>query len=283
MNDRVHVPATITVGVDGTPASIAALRWAIALAERTGASIEAVMAWRYPFLATMPGLIGAVPPVADMETAALQGLDKILGSVHTEVHIEPVATMGSGSQVLIDASRGQDLLVVGRRGNGGLRGLGSTSRHCSIHAPTSVAVIPDGAEPLVSDPSVMVAVDGSPHSIDAMVWAARAFAPNAKIAVSHSHDEQMLDYHDLPEEVRDGLQSARASASPTRSTGRWFGSTRPSTSSNTCTKAIPARPSSMPHGASTCSSSVTGATQVSEGSYWARSPRMPSATPRYPW
>ncbi len=206
MNDRVHVPTSITVGVDGTPASIAALRWAIALAERTGASIEAVMAWRYPFLATMPGLIGAVPPVADMETAALQGLDKILGSVHTEVHIEPVAAMGSGSQVLIDASRGQDLLVVGRRGSGGLRGLGSTSRHCSIHAPTSVAVIPEGAEPLVADPSVMVAVDGSPHSIDAMVWAARAFAPSAKIAVSHSHDEQMLDYHDLPGEVRSGLQ-----------------------------------------------------------------------------
>jgi nucleotide-binding universal stress UspA family protein len=206
MNDRVRVPTTITVGVDGTPASLAALRWSIALAERTRGSIQAVMAWRYPFLATMPGLIGAVPPVADMETAALQGLDRILDSVHTGVPIEPVAAMGSGSQVLIDASRGQDLLVVGRRGTGSLRGLGSTSRHCAIHSSTSVAVIPEGAEPLAASPSVMVAVDGSPHSIDALVWAARAFGTDAKIGVCHSHDEQMLDYHDLPDEVRSGLR-----------------------------------------------------------------------------
>jgi nucleotide-binding universal stress UspA family protein len=206
MNDRVHVPRSITVGLDGTPASVAALRWAIALAERADASIEAVMAWRYPFLATMPGMTGAVPPAVDMETAALDGLDQILASVRTNVPIEPVAAMGSGSQVLIDASRGRDLLAVGRRGSGGLRGLGSTSRHCAIHATTSVAVIPDGADPIPATPSVMVAVDGSPHSIDALVWASRAFAPDAKISVAHSHDEQMLDYHDLPDDVRAGLR-----------------------------------------------------------------------------
>ena len=38
----------IVVGVDGSPSSMTALRWAILQAELTGCEVEAVTAWRLP-------------------------------------------------------------------------------------------------------------------------------------------------------------------------------------------------------------------------------------------
>ena len=38
----------IVVGVDGSPSSMKALRWAIGQAKLTGAEVEAVTAWSYP-------------------------------------------------------------------------------------------------------------------------------------------------------------------------------------------------------------------------------------------
>ena len=39
---------TVVVGIDGSDASIDALGWAAAQAERTGAALEAVTAWQWP-------------------------------------------------------------------------------------------------------------------------------------------------------------------------------------------------------------------------------------------
>jgi nucleotide-binding universal stress UspA family protein len=38
----------IVVGMDGSPSSKAALRWAVRQAELTGASVEAIIAWHLP-------------------------------------------------------------------------------------------------------------------------------------------------------------------------------------------------------------------------------------------
>ncbi len=38
----------IVAGVDGSPSSISALRWAIRQAGLTGAAVDAVIAWHYP-------------------------------------------------------------------------------------------------------------------------------------------------------------------------------------------------------------------------------------------
>ena len=41
----------IVAGVDGSPSSMSALRWAIRQAALTGATVDAVMAWHYPVAA----------------------------------------------------------------------------------------------------------------------------------------------------------------------------------------------------------------------------------------
>src|ERR1035441_7636168 len=68
----------IVVGVDGSPASVAALRWAVRQAELTGATVEAVTAWHYPTV-----VVGfAWAPVANMEAADLQeSAEKTLAEV----------------------------------------------------------------------------------------------------------------------------------------------------------------------------------------------------------
>jgi nucleotide-binding universal stress UspA family protein len=59
------------------------------------------------------------------------------------VKIRSVVAEGHAAQVLLDASEGAELLVVGSRGRGGFTGalLGSTSQHCAQHATCPVVVV----------------------------------------------------------------------------------------------------------------------------------------------
>ncbi|HEY6788940.1 MAG TPA: universal stress protein, partial [Trebonia sp.] len=43
-----HTGPRIVAGVDGSPSSMSALRWAVRQAALTGAAVDAVIAWCYP-------------------------------------------------------------------------------------------------------------------------------------------------------------------------------------------------------------------------------------------
>jgi nucleotide-binding universal stress UspA family protein len=62
------------------------------------------------------------------------------------VDVEWLAVPGNPSEVLIDASEGATLLVVGSRGVGGFRGLlmGSVSTQCVHHSHCPVLVVREG-------------------------------------------------------------------------------------------------------------------------------------------
>ena len=133
----------IVVGVDRSPSSEAALRWAVRHAERTGAKVEAVTVWWYP-----PGY--GLAPVSDDEVADLEGeAGKTLAEALAEVSglapdvvVYPRVVEGQAAEVLLQAARGADLLVVGSRGRGGFAAaLGSVSRYCVRHAPCPVVVV----------------------------------------------------------------------------------------------------------------------------------------------
>lgn len=133
----------IVVGVDGSAQSHQALRWAEFLAAGTGATIEAVYAWEYPVSA---GGWTAFPtdwhPDQDAEKVLTQAVDGAFGSERPRgltLHTRE----GHPVRVLVEASQGAQLLVVGSRGHGGFVGLllGSVSASCAEHAGCPVLVV----------------------------------------------------------------------------------------------------------------------------------------------
>ena len=132
------------VGVDGSVPSKAALAWAVKQARLTGATVEAVTAWE------LPATYGYPVPVPAMDYGGLAA--EVLADAIAEasspgepVKIRSTVAEGSAARVLLDASAGAELLVVGSRGHGGFVEalLGSVGQHCVHHATCPVVVIRD--------------------------------------------------------------------------------------------------------------------------------------------
>jgi nucleotide-binding universal stress UspA family protein len=140
-DDQEHQPV-IVVGIDGSAASIEALRWAGRAAHADGAKIEAVTSWEYPISYGMSGAFGDWDPAAD----AQQVVDDAIAAAFPGQQPDGIHTTireGHPAEVLITASRDAEMLVVGSRGRGGFIGLllGSVSAYCAEHAPCPVVVI----------------------------------------------------------------------------------------------------------------------------------------------
>jgi nucleotide-binding universal stress UspA family protein len=136
----------IVVGVDGSPSSMKALRWAIRQAKLTGAGVEAVTAWSYPSgYGWAPSSEGAFDFEGDAGKILVEALAEVSG-IAPDVVVEPLVVHGHAADVLVRAAKGADLLVVGSRGHGGFAGmlLGSVSQHCVQHAPCPVLILRDG-------------------------------------------------------------------------------------------------------------------------------------------
>ncbi|MGA3147498.1 MAG: universal stress protein [Acidimicrobiales bacterium] len=132
----------IVVGTDGSPASTKAVEWAARQAELTGADLEVVMTWEWP---TSYGWSLPVPSGYDPAHEAEQSLDKTLEPVrkaHPTVAFRSTVLEGHPAPLLVKASLGADLLVVGSRGHGEFAGmlLGSVSEHCVTNARCPVLV-----------------------------------------------------------------------------------------------------------------------------------------------
>lgn len=139
MSDQSSDGPRIVVGVDGSATSLAALRWAVRQAELTGARVEALATWTFPY---STGFGGAVADF-DLAGATQQALDDTLAQVPTDVPVTGRVTEGPAAPLLLEAARTADLLVVGSRGHGAFTGmlLGSVSQHCVSHADCPVVVV----------------------------------------------------------------------------------------------------------------------------------------------
>jgi nucleotide-binding universal stress UspA family protein len=138
----------IIVGVDGSDHSQAALTWAYEEAAHHGASLNVIAAWRAPVLPQSPPY-GSLPPEGyDTQPGndALALLERLVADLEVRtpaVDMQTSIEEGNPAKVLIERSKGADLMVVGSRGRDGFAGmlLGSVSQHLVAHANCPVVIV----------------------------------------------------------------------------------------------------------------------------------------------
>jgi nucleotide-binding universal stress UspA family protein len=139
----------IIVGVDRSAGAEEALRFAFEEAQLRGATLRAVHAWQFGYIGA-PSLEGTVPVLGaeldEHRSAAEAVLDAMVREAIPEagdIRIERRVVEGAAAAVLVEESRGADLLVVGSRGHGGFAQLllGSVSQQCAHHAECPVVIV----------------------------------------------------------------------------------------------------------------------------------------------
>jgi nucleotide-binding universal stress UspA family protein len=136
----------IVVGVDGSESAGDALAWALAEARLRNDVLRVVCAWQLEPITF--GAMGYVPPIdpASSERAAEQTVADMLkthAGTAEGVRVERSVVHGVAAEVLVEAAKGADLLVVGSRGHGGAAGLllGSVSMRSAHLAPCPVVIV----------------------------------------------------------------------------------------------------------------------------------------------
>ncbi|KQM60707.1 hypothetical protein ASE64_03365 [Agreia sp. Leaf210] len=162
----------IVVGVDGSAASIVALRHAKYLAEKQDAQLKAVSVWTTP-IAYTPFVL-AWSPGEYAESQLVEASHTVFGP-DLPGWYERRVIEGSAARDLVKESRSADLLIVGSRGHGGFAGLvlGSVSAQCAAHAHCPVMIIRDSHTVAddQGDAPIIVGHDGSQNADDALEWA----------------------------------------------------------------------------------------------------------------
>ncbi|BBC30182.1 Universal stress protein/MT2061 [Streptomyces graminofaciens] len=147
-HDNHALPAThgrIVLGVGEKPTSSAAVRFAFEEARRRGARVEAVRAWRCPAHETTDHPLLAGEPARLHEQRAAEALEAALHDAPADVRLHRRTVEGHARNVLVDASRGADLLVVGakrRQRSFGLQ-LGRVTHGVLHHSTCPVVVVPE--------------------------------------------------------------------------------------------------------------------------------------------
>lgn len=139
----------IVVGIDGSPASAAALRWAVRQARHTGYPVLAVAVCRLdakppsstPLPITRP--VGH-DPLREQHVRDLRTAVEALGGEADGIVVDQVVPIGEPGKVLAELSAGADALVLGGHGyrRSGLTVIGSVAAYCLRHATCPVTVVP---------------------------------------------------------------------------------------------------------------------------------------------
>ncbi|WP_329600034.1 universal stress protein [Streptomyces pseudovenezuelae] len=144
--------STLTVGLDGSPQSLAAADWAAREAEQREASLRLVHAWE-PQPGTWAPLVGAFTPVAvdaqrEWADYMLREARSRLAESHPALTITTLQVAGPPAAVLLSAAADDDLLVLGSRGLSGVAGflVGSVAHAAVAGSERPVVLVRAGAD-----------------------------------------------------------------------------------------------------------------------------------------
>jgi len=144
--ERVVQPPVVLVGVDGSPASDAAVGFAFEEVDRRGGAVRALHSWEPPASPWRSEMRPSLPDFAEVTAGEARRVAQWIqpwDDNHPRVAVAQSVTSDRPAAALIEAAKDATLLVVGSRGHGGFTGLllGSVSQQVIHHAPCPVAVI----------------------------------------------------------------------------------------------------------------------------------------------
>lgn len=151
----------VIVGVDGRPASDAALRWAAAEAERTGGRLRVVLVYRW----RLPGEAGVTDRMVGYTREQAEAVvESAVAAARTHrpgITVSGHAVLGDGVEVLTGMATDEGLVVVGSHGHTALSAAlhGGTGLRVAMGATGRVAVVRGRVE--AAEGPVIVGVDGS--------------------------------------------------------------------------------------------------------------------------
>lgn len=190
----------MVVGVDGSPGSNHALAWAAERTDQFGL-IRPVVTWQYPWWAVAgPLTVSSIPVYDELADLAAKHADEMVSSVPEHLRGPVTVLQSAAGPTLVELSADASLLVVGTRGRGSVADklLGSVSCHAVAHASVPVAVVPACA-PLDSPHGrVVVGIDGSKNSIQALAWALRTARQEQVVEVVHTWNYVMAAFPEAP-------------------------------------------------------------------------------------
>ncbi len=138
-------PGRVVVGVDDSEHGRHALAVAAAIAEQQGWELRIVHGWHIAY----PAAPFMIPPV-EIEAAGQAAAEAMVSRLELDVlggspgfDVTRRIEAGPPAELLVEESKGAELLVVGSRGRGGFSSLtlGSVSSACVHHARCPVLVL----------------------------------------------------------------------------------------------------------------------------------------------
>ena len=173
MSTHQITEGSVVVGVDGSPSSELALRWAVDEARRTRQLLHVVHALETELVISDKHQLGTKEAPASSDQVLTAAVD-VVRTMAPEVRTTPHSVTGFAPTTLIAASKIAGTVVVGSYGRSALPTalLGSVSQQVAVHSSCPVVVVrgnskQDGA----GSGHVVVGVDGSEASEPALGYA----------------------------------------------------------------------------------------------------------------
>lgn len=223
-NDSKSVAKKIVVGVDGSDASLAALRWAAHEAGRRDADVLVVSCYSAPVYGSPEGAVYTTNEdmglLKKSACAVIGRAIDLVAEIDPTIVVDGLAEMSPAAMVISNAAHAGDEIVVGATGHGTfmLGMLGSVSMSVVHRSHVPVIVVPTKAsiEPGHTMRKIVVGLDGSPDSLRALEWAYdEALSTGAEVAAVHAWiypysgqlEPRALMKLDAMEELQRGVKS----------------------------------------------------------------------------
>lgn len=150
LETEVAVTELVVVGIDGSPDSSAALRWALEYAASRQAMVRVVHVWTpvpwYDELTEDQRERLSEDRARSSDDAATRTAETLRDMRTLPRSVEAVIAEGTPGAALVELSEHADLLVVGGKGRGGFADpdherIGATARYVTRHARCPVTVV----------------------------------------------------------------------------------------------------------------------------------------------